>query len=393
MAAASTSEEPARQEDGQDPAEALRRFAAELCGLPEDAVGLDTGLRELGLDSIAAMRLASRLKSIIPGLDLDALGDELLRAATLADMLRAASGGTPLAWKEDPANQAVEDPRLLSRSPLAAQARLVVDQTHPFFFDHPLDHVSGLHLAEAMAATAKAAFLAGRGLPTETPLFLSELSLAFPAMCALEPAALVEARCAAPQEPAALFLARVEQKDLAVAEATLRLEALPAGAVVSTLHTASPQAISQEAVNKTRAENVLLSAPRKDADGRLCFALLLPGMRTWATDFPGNAVDTVVLAEAVRQTLRASVFAGGGKAGEPAPAGTVGILRGIEVRLTRPLQRTEATELVLDELENMAVGATRHVRTAGRILVSGTEAGTFSASALAVSGAVHQAWR
>ncbi|GAB6125992.1 SDR family NAD(P)-dependent oxidoreductase [Humidesulfovibrio idahonensis] len=392
------------QAGAQDPAEALRCFAAELCGMPAEEVDLDTGLRELGLDSIAAMRLASRLKTLIPGLDLDTIGDALLGAGTLADMLRAATGGSgpaqagpqalALAWKSDPANQAMQDPRLLSRTPLAAEARLLVNQGHPFFFDHALDHVSGLHLAEAMAATAKAAFLAGRGLPPETPLFLSELTLAFPGMCALEPAARVEARCEAPQETPSLFLAHVEQEGHAVATASLRLEPLAPCAVVTSLHTANPKPLACEAVNKARPENVLLSSPRRDSNGRLRFALLLPAMCTWAADFPGNCVDAVVLAEAARQTLRAgpAMDIAGGVAAMPTP-GVTGLLRGIEVRLTRPLQRTEATELVLDDLEVLAVGATQHVRTAGRVLVSGSEAGTFSASALAVSSAVHQAWR
>lgn len=395
----------------QDPAEALRRFAAELCGMPVEEVDLDTGLRELGLDSIAAMRLASRLKTLIPGLDLDTIGDQLLGAGSLADMLRAATGGASLArpqplasapaqalimaWKADPANQAAQDPRLLSRSPLAAEARLLVNQTHAFFFDHALDHVSGLHLAEAMAATAKAAFLAGRGLPPETPLFMSELILAFPGMCGLEPAARVEASCAVPQVDPALFQARVEQEGQTVATASLRLEPLTPRAVVTSLHAASPKPLARETVNKARQENVLLSTPRRDQDGRLRFALLLPAMCAWATDFPGNCVETTVLAEAVRQTLRAGPtmdVARGGVAATPAPDST-GLLRGIEVHLTRPLHRSEASELVIDELEVLTVGATQHAHTAGRILASGSEAGTFSASALVVSSAVHQAWR
>jgi hypothetical protein len=36
-----------------------------------------------------------------------------------------------------------------------AHARLVIDQSHPFFFDHPLDHIPGLLLIEAMNQLAE----------------------------------------------------------------------------------------------------------------------------------------------------------------------------------------------------------------------------------------------
>ncbi|MDQ3790193.1 MAG: hypothetical protein M3422_23490 [Actinomycetota bacterium] len=76
----------------------------------------------------------------------------VLRAAGAARMVPGRQDGPPL----DPARVGRGSPRNVVLSPGRADGvfELVVDQTHPVFFDHPQDHVPGLLLVEAFQQAA-----------------------------------------------------------------------------------------------------------------------------------------------------------------------------------------------------------------------------------------------
>lgn len=74
-----------------------------------------------------------------------------------------------------PCNQILSAPQIGAD---AAQARLIVDQTHPFFYDHPLDHVPGLLLIEAAMQLAGAWRAANPG-----PELLRRVSVRFLKYC------------------------------------------------------------------------------------------------------------------------------------------------------------------------------------------------------------------
>ena len=75
-------------------------------------------------------------------------------------------GGVPEGWTDAPAarvprasgaNIAISTPRRTATAGEFA-ASLIVDRTHPYFFDHPCDHVPGMLLLEGCAQLALSAF-------------------------------------------------------------------------------------------------------------------------------------------------------------------------------------------------------------------------------------------
>ena len=53
----------------------------------------------------------------------------------------------------------------------------------PLFFDHPLDHVSGLHLSEAISQLVRADVLCRDGADPRDPVFLRRMKFEFPNFC------------------------------------------------------------------------------------------------------------------------------------------------------------------------------------------------------------------
>lgn len=96
-----------------------------------------------------------------------------LRATGMARLATDAGGqdGSPL----EPAAVGRTDPRNVVLSPAGDDHDLIVDQTHPVFFDHPQDHAPGLLLVEAFQQAAFAA----RYRPGAPPAALESLDLTF----------------------------------------------------------------------------------------------------------------------------------------------------------------------------------------------------------------------
>ncbi len=67
----------------------------------------------------------------------------------------------------DPRNVVIAQPEGDARPGGTLTARVLVDPSHPTFFDHPLDHVPGNLLIESVRQTAVAAIARTHGLPPE----------------------------------------------------------------------------------------------------------------------------------------------------------------------------------------------------------------------------------
>ena len=99
------------------------------------------------------------------------------------------------------------------------RGHLVVDQEHPVFFDHPLDHVPGTLLIEAHRQIASAALVdrAGWALP-----LLSRVDVSFDAFCELGARTSVTAWLLAQGEREALVRTEITQRRAVVSATTMR---------------------------------------------------------------------------------------------------------------------------------------------------------------------------
>ncbi|MFD2883875.1 AfsA-related hotdog domain-containing protein [Pseudomonas lini] len=57
---------------------------------------------------------------------------------------RGAEVQRPAHWQRCPENIVIAN---VQRGPQSLQAQLVVNEAHPYFFDHPLDHIPGIFIA------------------------------------------------------------------------------------------------------------------------------------------------------------------------------------------------------------------------------------------------------
>lgn len=96
-----------------------------------------------------------------------------LRATGMAQLV--AEPARPAGPPPAPAAVGRTDPRNVVLSPTGDDHELVVDRTHPVFFDHPQDHAPGLLLVEAFQQAAFAALYR----PGATPPALASMDLTF----------------------------------------------------------------------------------------------------------------------------------------------------------------------------------------------------------------------
>lgn len=171
------------------------------------------------------------------------------------------------------------------------QALLRVDRAHPFFFDHPLDHLPGLLLLEA------AVQLVQRSAPSGH--FVSAIEGRFLRYALFDAPVQLQARPLGQR----IQCVTLSQRGQARAEVTVTLApfALPAaqGSLPRPLGlTPAPQ----EALNKSRPENVLIATPQLCGDQ--VTAWLLPPPETCLMTDSAQALHPLCLLEAFMQVQR-----------------------------------------------------------------------------------------
>lgn len=380
----------------------LRRIAAGYRGLDPADLELDAELAEQGFDSIALMTVVSRLTAAFPDLKLGEKADLLLQSPNLRALAeRAASivqGAAPekpellyldlyaQGQKKDPANLVIARPVLhLGKSPRST-ARLVIEETHPLFFDHPLDHVSGLHLAEALCQLTRATELCQHHRDPRAAVFLRQLRFDFSAVCAKQPAE-VSVR-PDPARPHA-YRGEVRQAGVVVAQGQIVFGAMDGLDETPVADLLAARRIRKDRVNKIHADNVLLAGLAK-LGGRLHASLSVAPKAGFYNDFVGPTVDGIVLLEAARQVMRAV------STEEPTSGdkNRLGLLRQMEVTLDRPVRKGEAVEFSAGTEGSMAIGGATLLSVQGDILApgKGPRIGQFSVSATQITQELQKAW-
>ncbi|WLG87439.1 beta-ketoacyl synthase N-terminal-like domain-containing protein [Pseudomonas cucumis] len=100
-------------------------------------------VREPQQDGVDVLQLSDTLTNTL----LSGLRVRVRAMESLFALHRGAEVQRPAHWQRCPENIVIAN---VQRSPQALQAQLVVNEAHPYFFDHPLDHIPGILLLEGV---------------------------------------------------------------------------------------------------------------------------------------------------------------------------------------------------------------------------------------------------
>lgn len=174
--------------------------------------------------------------------------------------------------------------------------KISTDDTHTFFFDHPLDHIPGMLLVDTALRQAEDA-AARTGGDTAGPLRVRALDLAFNGLCERSSDAVVHLEEAVPGGRA--LTVDVRQDGTSVCSGSLRLEPAPRRELFTeeSRRDGRPARAPAELVHKAFEENVLIAPLRQTGDHTYTTAMIAPPARRWPDVHPAT-----VLVEAIRQT-------------------------------------------------------------------------------------------
>ncbi len=202
------------------------------------------------------------------------------------------------------------------------QAQLLVDQTHPFFFDHPLDHVPGLLLLEGAVQAAQNGALISGYVGAVRAQFIKYAFFDLPIFVNLS------SHCANGHQ-----ICKVEITQQNILRARIEVDLRPEHALdpVADMQPRvdRTQACDGGLLNKLRAENVLITEPRLEADHISAQLLPMAEACVFADSF--GAVHPLYLLEAFMQVQRYL------NATQDGQNRIRDILTGVRIDLRRPL--------------------------------------------------------
>jgi hypothetical protein len=411
----------------------LLRVISEVTGHSEaDILDIDD-FQDLGIDSVLRMQLANRVLTLSPQSKVRA--DEILAVSSFSSLLSAFAMGetvdtakTPTHYARQnviPADEPPDDGggasreitnldniltgitggrenavcrslRVFGDRPSTLAGTLIVDETHPFFFDHPLDHVSGVHLIEAVNQICHVANRLA-GCRSEA---LTEAKFAFNSFCEKKTPATVKASLEGMQAETRNYSCLVTQdgRDLLTGHCSFssieRFDALEPKIVVQ-----DHPLCKKTAVNKVNEQNVFISELTTQAGKMGCWLRPASENGTFNCAQKDLLIDTVYLIEACRQSAR--LF--GDRAGKnnslgqsstaSEPGEIVGVLKSMEISMCRPVGIREAVFLTPGELTMISAGANKLVDSRCNLFVDDVHIGSFDMRVLILSADTYANWR
>jgi 3-oxoacyl-(acyl-carrier-protein) synthase len=246
--------------------------------------------------------------------------------ATAGVLAFFASQRAALALVDRPRAIARRDENVVIANASSGGATLVVDESHPYFFDHPLDHVPGILLAEgALQLVERAA--------QDDATYVRALGLRFRRFCEKK-------------GPIAITLGgdlrgRFEQRGEIVA--TFDMELARAHAREVSAREARTPTVDASLLHKSRAENVLVAPLERTADGYVA-TLLAPPRGHFFEDGHAAFHSPLYVLECARQTVMLGAHSVLG-----IPLGLPMTLLSVRVSLDAPVPRGAALRMRLHE--------------------------------------------
>lgn len=217
-------------------------------------------------------------------------------------------------------------------------AELVVDETHPYFFDHPLDHVPGLLLIEGLVQLLEVATQGSLSKASDRTVFVREIDVLFTKWCEKDrPVILWLEKGSGYPEPGGAFVSKAEQGNEIVGRVRLKTDAVQKGrpAPETHRHHVSEPTSKHAFLHKHRPENVVVSELKSAGDRFFVEALSPPASHILADGDP-ELHSCVYLLEASRQCSLMITHAVGG-----VPLDLSMILLSARMTLRRPAFRHE----------------------------------------------------
>jgi acyl transferase domain-containing protein/3-hydroxymyristoyl/3-hydroxydecanoyl-(acyl carrier protein) dehydratase len=345
---------------------------AVMTGHPATYIQIGSELDSLGISSIGLVELSSTLAGDLPSLAADEPAWADVR--TVADVVAlvephlhsalapAAAPSTPdfssssvEVYIAMPATGLRTDPRHRTIDSVESdgsrvRARILVDESHPFFFDHPYDHVPGVLFVDAAQQLTEWLATALGGDPLRRQLYVDDFSMRFE-------------RWGDPAKPLWIDSHRLTRTDGAwhltgsisgeeeCARFTCRFRAASLPPSEGQTPTASPA--TADLVHKTHPENILVSEPRRAEDGVVAIGLQPPPGHALRSA-PAEHATLTQLAEWARQfsTARAHAL-------EEEPFEERFILLSVRLTLAAPIGTAEPMTLWAPLTQSIDVGSMR----------------------------------
>jgi len=218
-------------------------------------------------------------------------------------------------------------------------ARLLVDESHPYFFDHPLDHVPGILIIEGLLQLFEVAIQDMTRRSTARGMFVREMYVMFTKWCEKNTPTMLRLeernRFSEVGHP---FVCKVEQNDEVIG--TIHLKADHIGGESKKMRTpwpTAPEPCSNHAfLHKERPENVFVSDLKRVED-RYFVELIPPPPNHILTDGDPEFHSCLYLLEASRQCGLLITHALGG-----VPLELPMILLSARMMVTRPAYREDS---------------------------------------------------
>ncbi len=235
---------------------------------------------------------------------------------------------------------------------------LLVDETHPYFFDHPLDHVSGILMLEGLLQLVETTGTTRDG-------FVRNLRLTFPRFCEKADPVALEVTVGHEGEPQ---VGRAVQGGLPVC--TMRIHT---DAVTTTALDVAPRLITSrvkaETLHKVHGDNVLLGDVRIENGIARGDVVSPPAGHVLAEGDPLYHSPLFAL-EATRQLVTYLAHSAYG-----VPFGMPMNLVGVELHLDAPIPRNAPLTLVHTLVHRMPVGASTFALFEVQLVVGETAIG------------------
>ena len=284
---------------------------------------------------------------------------------------------------------------------LKLSAELMVNEKHLFFFDHPLDHISGVQLIEAMLQIVQVEYLFKNGFDMKTPLFFSNVQVEFAKICRKETISKIiieQVGYQGKDKGLSLFNGHVRDDTTILCKGEFRVSMLDDG------ETHNPSALQQneyladnrirpcpkEFVHKNNPINVFISEPTYETESanktnpyeNMVFTIIPVGSHPFFSDYIGPHVPFLYLLEAFRQTQRYIDHVRKNDNSFFLSCRSYLVLLGIELK--RPIFRSETVHLIMKKISPQQIGRNMLVSTNSHIVANGDVVGSCNVKSIIV---------